>query len=821
MADWLYDVRYCLRGFAKKPAFAAAVLLTLALCIGLNTCIFNFLHTILVKDLPFREPDRLVSVWTILPPKIASVVGTNRNLASYPNFEDWRAQSQVFEGMSAFSMFFPITVTGQGDPEQVESVKVCDQFFQVLGVQPMLGRAFLQEEHGNGRDLVVIVSHRYWHSRLGSDRHVVGRTIVLDQKPHTVVGVLPESFTFGFTFGRLVDGEPELWRPRFRRPDDKARGSGDLYPIARLKPGMTLEQANAEMSLIAARLSRQYPESNEGYGTEVSSLHETLRGRHRPLLIVLMAAATMVLLIGCANVANLLITRSIAREKEFAVRSSLGASRARLIRQLLTEGLVFALIGGGLGLGLAAWASLIVDPLLHRFVRGIPDFEFHLPILLFSLGISLFTAVTFSLAPLLQISRLTLNQQLKEGTKAVSGRASRKMIPSLSVVGQVALASVLLIGGTLLARSFHHLWTLHPGFKARGLIMAEVPLTGERYAAMEQRQLFYESLLEGVSALPGIEAAALTSHPTHARRGGTWSFSLQPSGFSLKEIMNRGGELPHADYQMVSTEYFRTAGIPLRKGRLLSPADTRNLPPVMVINETMARKYWKNQDPIGQKIYLSDRANNVLTVVGVVADVRQRGLQEETVPHMYWSNLQRSNYRYDLLVRAKIRPEALLGTVRNQVRMLDPNQYARISLVEDELHSSIESPRLVLLLFGIFAVLALGLSLLGLYGLMSYLVSESTREIGIRMALGATQARVLASVLGYGFRRVIAGLVVGLALAAGLTRLLSSQLFGVTAVDRVTFTAIPLVLALFGLLSCYVPANRAARVDPIRSLRAD
>ena len=820
MADWLYDVRYCLRGFAKKPGFAAAVLITLALCIGLNTCIFNFLHTILVLDLPFREPDRLVSVWTLLPPKLASVVGTNRNLASYPNFDDWRAQSQVFEGMSAFSMFYPITVTGKGDPEQVESVNVCAQFFQVLGVQPMMGRAFLREEHADGKDRVVIVSHRYWQSRLASDRHVVGRTILLDQKPHTVVGVLPESFTFGMTFGRMVDGEPELWRPTFRRPDDKHRGSGNLYPIARLKPGITLKQANAEMSLIAARLARQHPETNEGYGTEVSSLHETLRGRNRPLLIVLMAAALMVLVIGCANVANLLITRSITREKEFAVRRSLGASRARLIRQLLTEGLVFALVGGGLGLGLAAWASLIVDPLLHRFVRGVPEFEFHLPILLFNLGISLVTAVTFSLAPLFQISRLTLNQQLKEGAKAVSGRAIRKVIPSVSVVGQVALASVLLIGGTLLARSFLHLRTLYPGFRSQGLIMAGVPLTGERYAAMEQRQLFYEKLLERVSALPGIEAAALSSHPAHDRQGGTWGFSLQPSGFSLKEIMSRG-ELPHADYQMVSADYFRTAGIPLRKGRLLTTADTRNLPPVMVINETMARKYWKNQDPIGQKIYLSDRGNNVLTVVGVVADVRQRGLQEETVPHMYWSNLQRSNYRYYLLVRTKTRPEALLGTIREQVRMTDPSQYARISLVEDELHSSIESPGLVLLSFGIFSVLALGLSLLGLYGLMSYLVSESIREIGIRMALGATQARVLAGILGYGFRRVIAGLVVGLTLAAGLTRLLSSQLFGVTATDPATFTAIPLVLALFGLLSCYVPANRAACVDPIRSLRAD
>jgi putative ABC transport system permease protein len=376
MADWLHDVRYCFRGFAKKPGFAAAVLITLALCIGLNTCIFNFLHTILLQDLPFRDPDRLVSVWTVLPPKIASVVGKKRNLASYPNFNDWKAQNQVFEGMSASSMFFPVTVSEKGETERVESVQVCDRFFQVLGVQPLLGRAFLEEEHADGRDRVVIVTHRYWRSRLGSDRLVLGRTILLNQVPHTVVGVLPESFKFGFTFGSMSDGEPELFSPRFFGPNDRSRGSGNLYPIARLKPGVTLEQAKAEMMLIAARLAEQYPQSNEGYGTEVISLHETFRGSHRPLLIVLMAAAAMVLVIGCANVANLLLTRSIAREREFAVRSSLGATRVRLIRQSLTEGLVLAVIGGGLGLGLAAWGSLIADPLLHRFVRGIPDFEF-------------------------------------------------------------------------------------------------------------------------------------------------------------------------------------------------------------------------------------------------------------------------------------------------------------------------------------------------------------------------------------------------------------------------------------------------------------
>jgi putative ABC transport system permease protein len=820
MGDWFQDVRYGLRGMARKPVFTATVLVTLAVGIGLNTCIFNILHTILLEELPFRDPDRLVSVWTVLPDKLAAVVGTKRSISSYPNFEDWKAENQVFEGMSAVSLFRRLTANGTSGPEQVESAQVCADFFSLLGVQPIIGRAFLKEEHTEGKDQVVIVSHRYWRSRLGSDKEILGRTILLDRKPHTVVGVLPDSFRFGLTHGRHTDAEPDLWLPRFRGVDDVHRASSSLYPLARLKPGVTLEQARVHMTLLASRLAKQYPDTNKGYGADVTSLRDTLRGKHRALLVVLMSAAGMVLLIGCANVANLFLNRAIAREKEFALRSSLGASRARLTLQLLSEGLLYAVIGGGLGLGVATWGCMIANPILGQFVRGLPDLRIHLPVLAFNVTVSVLTAILFSLAPLVQISRLRLNEQLKEVGKSASRGATRKTMTSFCVVAQLALALVLLIGASLLGRSFIHLWTLQPGFRPEGLIVVQVSLTSEGYETVAQRRSFYDSLLDRIRSLPGVETASLSSHAPHARKGGSWSFRLAPGISGLQES-NRS-EIPTADYQFVSNDYFRTARIPLKRGRVFTTADTQSSPPVIVINETMARRYWHGRDPIGQKIYLGPRTDRGLTVVGVVGDVRQRGMQEEIVPHMYWPHAQNSPYQsYYVLCRAKVKPDALLGVIQEQVRKIDPSEYTRISVLENDLYASIESPRLVLTLFGLFALVALALSLLGVYGVISYVVSESTRAIGIRLALGATRARVLTEVLGYGFRHLISGVVVGLAMAAGLTRLLSSQLFEVTPADPLIFSSVPVILAVFGLMACYFPARRAASVDPVRTLRAE
>jgi putative ABC transport system permease protein len=819
MADWILDVRYCLRGLRRKPAFTGTVLATLALCIGLNTCIFNILHTILLQELPFRDPDRLVSVWTLLPDKMAATVGRKRGVSSYPNFEDWRAQNQVFDGMTALSLFQPVTVSGRGEPEQVDMTRVCEDFFPVLGVRPVLGRTFSKEEHAEGKDRVVILSHRYWSSRLQSDSRVLGQTILLDQSPCTIVGVLPEPFRFGLTFGRILDGEPDLWRPLFRGPHDNSRGNNSLYPIARLKPGVSFEQAQTEMKLIAERLALQYPETNEGYGVDLTNLHETLRGRHRSLLMLLMAAAGIVLLIGCANVANLLLSRAITREKEFALRASLGASRLRLSRLLITEGLLYGLLGGTVGLLLAAWGGMIANPLLENFVKGLPDSRLNISILLFNFAVSFLTAMTFSLAPLLQSSKMDLNRRLKLGATSAQRNPTRGILASSSVVGQVALALLLLVGAGLVARSFAYLLSLDRGFPTERLVVVEVNLTGESYRLMEQRQLFYESLLEAIGSLPGAEQAALTSHPPLARRGGNWAFRLEPTGLTLRELSH--SEIPHADYQLVSADYFRTAGIPLKKGRFLTTADTRNSPAAIVINETMARKYWRDDDPIGQKIYLGGRADRSLTVVGIVGDVRQRGLLEETVPHMYWSYLQNQYGRYYLLVRTKAKPEALLKSMREQVKMLDASQFARISLLEEDVRGSLESPRLISSLFGLFSLLALALSLLGLYGMLSYIVSQSAGEIGIRMALGATPLRVLVTLLKYGIRRLFAGLCLGLVMAAALSRLLSSQLYGIRPTDFWTFAMVSALLVLSGLMACCLPAVRATRIDPIRSLRAE
>ena len=813
MGSWLQDFRFGFRLLGRSPAFALAVILTLGLGIGLNTCIFNVFYTILVRDLPFSEPERLVAVWSTLPEKLQHVVGTKRNVASYPNFQDWKDQNSVFKGMTAFSRLAPVTVSIQGEPEQVDAINVCPDFFPLLGVQPTLGRPFTGEEHTEGRDAVVIVSHRYWMSRFGGDSNVLGRTMLIDRKPHTVTAVLPDSFHFGFTFAPYqVSGEPDLWRPAVRRASDEGRGNNSLYPIARLKPGVAIEQAQAEMNVIADRLARQYPKYNVGFGIEVVPLHESLRGDHRSLLSVLLVAAGVVLLIGCVNVANLLLSRAVGREKEFAVRSSVGANRSKLARQLLAEGLVYSLMGGGLGLALAVFGDWVISPYLSELVRGIPDLHLHAPVLIFNFGVSILTAIGFSLAPLLRVSRLNLNETLKEGGKSVSNGSNRNRAGSLLVVGQVALALVLLIGATLLLRSFLNLWQVDPGFRPENLISVEIPASGPRTVNPDQQQAFCTDLLQNVSSLPGVESAALSDSLPFVTRSNL--------GFRVEGAPQAAGaEIPNADYQTVSAEYLRTVGVPLKRGRTFSPADSPKSPPVIVINEAMARKYWGDQDPIGRRILLGHGAT--LTVVGVAGNVRQRGLSEEPAPHMYRSFSQRPVYRCRLLVRSSGDPAALFGILHREVRRLDPGQYLRITLVEQELFDSLASPRLVASLLAIFALLALVLSLLGVYGVVSYLVSQSLREVGIRMALGATRARVLGMVLGYGLRRVIAGVVIGAGLSAAVTRVLSSQLFAIAPTDPLTFSGVSLALLLAALAACYLPASRAARTDPMRMLKGE
>jgi len=803
----------------RGRGFAAAVVLTLALTIGLNTCIFNVFHSILVRELPFADPGRLVSVWSTLPPGLAEVVGSKRNTSSVPNFRDWIKQNHVFEGITAFVNSRPVTVMGPEAPEQLEAINVCENFFGVLGVNPVLGRAFSNREHTAGEDRVVVLSHRYWRKRLGSDPAAVGRVLLVDQVPHVVVGVLPESFCFGITFPAYrIDNEPDLCRPLVFGPAHEGRCSNSLFPIARLKPGVTIQQADTEMKLIMARLEKQYPQTNTGFGAEVIGLQESMYGRHRSVLLLVFAAAGLVLLIACTNVANLLLNRAIARQSEFALRTSIGASRVCIVRQLLAEGLVYSMLGGLLGLALAGAAGLLIDPFLHSLAKGLPAIEMNWSILFFNLAISILVALTCSLAPIWQLWRTSLSEGLKIGSAALTGTAGRHRLASTLVVTQVALALLLLIGGGLLVRSFLRLVEVDPGYRPDRLVAVEVPLAGQQYRDPALARSFYERLLRSAESLPGVESAALsTALPTTIT--GNRSFRIEGSprleGHNVDDLT---AEIPNADYQVVSPEYFHTVGIAVKRGRSFTEQDDQHSLPVAVINEKMAKKYWTRRDPIGARIFPDQRS---LTIVGVVQDVRQRGLQNDPAPQMYFSYRQHPRSISCLLVRGRMDPVVIAEMLRREARKADPSQFVKIRTIEEEIHRSIASPRLIMRLLTAFACLALGLALFGVYGVVSCSVSRSRREVGIRAALGATRGDILRRVLGYGLRRVTLGILIGIAAAIPLTSVLSSQLFGIAPTDPWTFSGVSLLLLLAGLMACYFPASRAARTDPVSVLKAE
>ncbi len=818
MTNWTRDIRFAFRTLNRGRNFALAVVVTLAVTIGLNTCIFNIFHAILLRQLPFEDSARLVAVWSTLPPRLVHVVDTSRNLSSVPNFLDWKKQNHVFEGMTAFVNSGRVTVSGSDSPEQVEAIGVCEDFFSVLGVRPVLGRSFSSREHTAGEDHLVILSNRYWRNRFGSDPRAIGRTLLVNQVPHVVVGVLPASFCFGITFPAYrIDNEPDLCTPHVLGAHNPNRGNNILFPLARLKRGVTVEQADAEMKLIMARLEKQYPQSNTGFGAEVVDLQESMYGRHRSVLLLVFAAGGLVLLIASINVANLLLNRAIARQNEFALRTSIGASRACIMRQLLTEGLVYSVLGGGLGL-LLAWVSCrLVDPFLHSLAKGLPAIEMHWPILYFNLSVSILVAVTCSLAPIWQLWRTSLSQGLKQGTAAASGPAGRHWLASGLVVGQVALALLLLIGGGLLVRSFLRLMEVDPGYRPERLIAVEVPPTWQEYSDPVSARAFYQRLLESLGSLPGVDSAALsTALPTSIT--GNRSFRIE--GSSEVEPHNTkepGGEIPNADYQIVSGDYFHTVGIGVKRGRVFTEQDDEDSLPVVVINETMARKYWPESDPIDRRIFPDKRG---LTVVGVVQDVRQRGLQSDPAPHMYLSYRQSPRPVSCLLVRSKMEPAMIAGVLRREAQKVDPTRFMKVRIIEEEIYDSLTSPRLIMRLLGAFACLALVLALCGVYGVVSCAVSRSRREMGIRVALGATRGQVLRRVLGYGLRRLTLGIVIGLAAAFPLTDLISSQLFGITPTDPWTFSGVSILLVLAGLLACYVPASRAARTNPVEVLKA-
>jgi putative ABC transport system permease protein len=800
MTNLLQDLRFAVRMMRKRPGFTAVVVLTLALGIGANTAIFSVVNAVLLKSLPYRNADRLV--W------VAGNIrgGTSRASVSPPDYLDYRAQNTVFEEFAtSTSVPFPVNLTGAGEPERLTGSLVTANYFRAFGVEPALGRVFDAEEERAAPAPVAVLSDGFWKRRLGGDPSVVGKTLTLDGKAVTVVGVAPPSFQY--------PAGTELWLPLdFDQPDMKIRPAHFLRPIGLLKPGVTIEQARAETDLIAGRLEEQYPDSNKGWSLTLVPLQEQVVGGVRTSLWVLLGAVGFVLLIACANVSNLTLARAAGRHRELALRTALGASRWRVVRQQLTESLLLGVAGGGLGLLLAVWG---VDALTALGAGDIPrtrEIGVDGRVLAFTAALSVLTGLAFGLLPALRASRPNLNEVLKDAGRGTSG-PRRGRVRAALVVSEIALALTLLVGAGLLVKSFVGLLRVNPGFDPAHVLTLRIDLARARYAKPGQAAAFFGELQRRVAALPGVEAAGMVSElPLSGQPNDLYFYVAgRPPQTAEQKVT--------ADFRRVNHDYFRAMRIPLLRGRTFTEQEVTSDAKVLVINETLAREFFPDEDPLGKRLVTGMGAPEEFEIVGVVADVRHRSLEGDVYQMMYLPSLRVG--RTNLVVRTSSPdPLTLANAVRGEVAAIDRDQpVSAVMTMEEVVSGSVAQQRFRTLLLAAFAAVALLLAGVGIYGVISYSVTHRTHEIGIRMALGAGAADILKMVVGQGMALALAGVVVGLLAALALTRVLSSLLFGVTATDAVTFAAVSLLIAAVALLACLIPARRATKVDPMIALR--
>ena len=806
------DLRYGVRMLGRSPGLTIVAVLTLALGIGANTAIFSVLNAVLLKSLPYSEPDRLVMVWGN-----ERAVNNSRAQVSATDVMDWRVQNHVFEDVTTVSGFYTPTLTGSGEPERIPAEIVGDGYFQIMHGKPLLGRVFLPEENIDGKDDVVVLTFGLWQRRFSGDPSVIGKSILLNSRPHIVVGVMPPDFR-SLPFSILNGPPAELYRPVGENYADKDRSSRHLRAIARLKPGVTVRQARADMDAIASRIEKEHPKESTAYGVHVVSLQEDLVGGIRPALLLLFGAVGLVLLIACANVANLLLARSAARQREIAVRAALGAARTRLIRQFLTESILLALAGGLLGILFALWGTSLIESVGAKVIPSLTSVEINLSVLSFTLALSLLTGVIFGVAPALNVTRLNLNDVLKEGGRASGAASGRNPLRSSLVISEVALALVLLVAAGLLIRSLSQLRQMNPGFNPSNLLTMNVPLPSAKYPKDADRLTFYKRMIERVEALPGVQSAGIVS--------------VLPMGTNFDgralQVEDRpkppGQELSVATF-IATPGYLRAMQIPLQKGRIFAETDVESSAPVALVSETMARNLWPGENPLGKHLRISgsDRPIEQLewrSVAGVVSDVKQDRLDAPGEMQLYVPEAQMVNSYMTLVVRTRVNPSSLTAAVREQIHVLDKDQVVYgIATMDQLLSDSLALRRFSMLLLGMFAGVALLLAAVGLYGVISYTVGQRTHEFGIRMALGAQSGDVLRLVVRHGFTLVLAGLAAGILAALALTRLLSSLLFGISATDPATFAIVTLVLSTVALVACYVPALRATKVDPMVALR--
>ncbi|HLN99946.1 MAG TPA: ABC transporter permease [Pyrinomonadaceae bacterium] len=800
METLLRDIRYGIRSLLKRPGFTVIALIALALGIGANTAIFSLVNAVLVRPLPFAEPDRLVWVWGNIRN------GGNRASVSPLDFVDFRQQVKTFDQFAAsLSVPLRINLTGNAEPERLTGAAVTGNYFQALGVTPALGRTFVMANEKPGSDQVTVLSYGLWQRRFDGDSNIVNKTIMLDGKSCVVLGVMPPGFSF--------PQSAELWVPLDFDvlPSMKQRKAHFLSPIARLKPGVTLAQAQADVDAVARHLEEQYPDTNTGWSMRLVSLREQLVGNTRPTLLILFGAVGFVLLIACANVANLLMVRAAGRQKEIALRTALGAGRYRIIRQMITESVLLALIGGTLGTLLAMWGVDLLVTLSAESIPSTAQVKIDATVLIFTLLISLVTGVLFGLAPALRALRLNLSEALKEGGRSATAGTQRNRLRSTLVVLESAVAVVLLIGAGLLIRSLIRLQDVSPGFDPRNVLTMRVDLPREKYPTPDKASNFFAELEGRLAGLPGVENVGFISELPLSGQPNDIPYTVEG-----RPAVSSDQQFDH-DFRRVNRQYFGALRIPLLRGRNFTEQEVRQSAKVVIISDLLAQQVFPNEEPLGKRLILA-MGNEPFEIIGIVGDIRHRGLESQPAAAMYLPTYETG--WMNLVIRTKGDPLGLAVSVRKEVQAIDPDQpVADIKTMEQWLDTAVAAPRYRTALLGLFALVALVLASTGIYGVMSYSVTQRTHEIGVRMALGARELDVLKLVVRQGMALVWAGIGIGLLGAVALTRVLSTLLFDVTAKDPLTFAAVAGLLTLVAFVACYLPARRATRVDPLVALR--
>jgi putative ABC transport system permease protein len=810
MDNVVQDVRYALRLCLRAPGFTLIAVLALALGIGANTAIFTIVNAVLLERLPFRDPDRLVALWetNVRRPGRPNVLGP-------ANVIRWGERSTAFERIAPF-YDYRINLTGAGAPEEVVGMDVTPDFFPTLGVSPVAGRSFTEDEGPEGHDAVAILSYGLWQRRFAGDPGIVGRTIQLNARTVTIVGIMPADMRLFLAHGSLAAKPADLWMPfAFTAAQREPRGRY-MSAIARLKPGVTLTEAQAQLNTIASGLAREFPQFDTGWSALVVPIHRELSGDLRPALLVLTGAVAFVLLIACANVANLLLARGATRQREIAIRSALGAGRIRVVRQLLTESVVLCLLGGGVGLLVAQWGLALLLAISPASLADLGAVHLSYPVLGFTAAVSLTTAIVCGFAPAFEGSRSNVQEALKDGARQIGASVRHRRIRQGFVVGEIALAVVLLVGAGLMIRSFGALRNVNPGFDARNVLTARVTVPTRRYDTDAKRITFFANLTARLSAIPGVESAGAVSYLPLAGPGAGTGFTIVGRPAPLP------GQGPVTDVSVCDNGYFQSLKIPLLRGRIFAEREMREKSNVVVINETLANRYFPDEDPIGKSLVVAMTSPNVPTeIIGVVGDLRFSDLTAEARPMTFWPHPQLAYSAMTLTLRTASDPASFAPLVEREVRALDKDQpVADVRTMDQWVARTLSQAKFSSMLLTTFAGLALALAAIGIYGVMSYSVSQRTSEIGIRLALGAEARDILSMVVGSAARLAAIGLAVGVVLSLALSRTLASLLYETAGTDPFTFLAVVGVLGAVAIAASYFPARRASRIAPVDALRA-